>query len=142
MVRCIKGKKQVFQKLCNGRKFSAVLVGLHMLANNHLKYYFSFSSFFCCRLKKTLHKGVGSLKFSVLFALWKGRYHFKTLLKKILRKIFSSLYATKSYGVWLGAVWPGIITWQMLPWKKKQKIKKVFFMCVGCTGIKCCRNSW
>lgn len=76
MVRCIKGKKQVFQKPCTGRKFSAVLAGLHVLANDNLRYYFS--PFFFCRLKKTLHKGVENLKFPVLFALCKGRCLSKT----------------------------------------------------------------
>lgn len=67
MVRCIKEKKQVFQKTCAGRKFSALLAGLHVLANDHLRYYFSDSPFFCCRLKKTLHKGVENISSLICF---------------------------------------------------------------------------
>lgn len=72
IVRCIKGNKQVFQKICSGRKFSAVPTGLLSLSNDHLRYYFSISLFFCCFSfkKKTLHKGVEN---PVLFALCKGK---------------------------------------------------------------------
>lgn len=109
-------ENHIFQRPCNARKCSTVLAGLHMPANEHLRYYFSVSPFLCSR-QKTLHREWGTSVFQSYPS--QGMYHSK--LSR--RKFFSSLFVPQRVMVFglgqFGLELPPVKCW--LLGRKKEK---------------------